>query len=324
MPSLDACINDVFEPGNIPADPGTPPTVPVLPPNAWDAAAIFIGSGMLRVNAGIPGTAYAGAATFNGAGSFRVLGQIPAWTPAQISTIAWYDADDAGTFSFGTGVNISQWNDKSGNGNHVVQATSGSQPDYDTTNTINGLPVVTFDGIDDRMDKSSLSGWPANNGTAVTVMAVWRHTSNAGNRAFFDISTGSLTNTTGLFHHANSFQLILRATGTANQAVSGINAFVEDVPFQYACTVKSDNREIFINGTANGADTNNNGTSAYTNLRIGTLFQDVFPMEGQLGEMVVFSGNDDTTRQLVEGYLAWKWGLEGNLPGGHPYENAPP
>jgi len=29
-PSLDLCINDLFEPGNIPADPGIPPSVPDL------------------------------------------------------------------------------------------------------------------------------------------------------------------------------------------------------------------------------------------------------------------------------------------------------
>jgi hypothetical protein len=28
--------------------------------------------------------------------------------------------------------------------------------------------------------------------------------------------------------------------------------------------------------------------------------------------------------QIVEGYLAWKWGLQGNLPASHPYKNAPP
>jgi len=29
-------------------------------------------------------------------------------------------------------------------------------------------------------------------------------------------------------------------------------------------------------------------------------------------------------RELVEGYLAWKWGLQANLPVDHPYRNAPP
>jgi hypothetical protein len=29
-------------------------------------------------------------------------------------------------------------------------------------------------------------------------------------------------------------------------------------------------------------------------------------------------------QQQVEGYLAWKWGLVGNLPATHPFKNAPP
>jgi len=29
-------------------------------------------------------------------------------------------------------------------------------------------------------------------------------------------------------------------------------------------------------------------------------------------------------RQKLEGYLAWKWGLESDLPVGHPYKNAAP
>ena len=29
-------------------------------------------------------------------------------------------------------------------------------------------------------------------------------------------------------------------------------------------------------------------------------------------------------RQQMEGYLAWKWGLQGNLPSTHPFKNGPP
>jgi hypothetical protein len=29
-------------------------------------------------------------------------------------------------------------------------------------------------------------------------------------------------------------------------------------------------------------------------------------------------------RQRIEGYLAWKWGLQGNLPADHPWKAAPP
>jgi hypothetical protein len=46
---------------------------------------------------------------------------------------------------------------------------------------------------------------------------------------------------------------------------------------------------------------------------------------GSVAEVVFVSGTVTTeVRQLIEGYLAWKWGLEANLPSGHPYEFGPP
>jgi hypothetical protein len=63
---------------------------------------------------------------------------------------------------------------------------------------------------------------------------------------------------------------------------------------------------------------------AYTNLRVGAHFQDGFIILGDMGEFVVFSGDDDTTRQKLEGYLAWKWGTVATLDAGHPYKSAPP
>lgn len=248
-----------------------------------------------------------------------------AWTPAEIPTLLWLDAADADTFTFGTGVNVAQWNDKSGNGNHVVQVTAGNQPDRDSlTNTIGGLPVVSFDEIDDRLQKNSLAGWPANNGTAITIAMVFRHRSAAGNEALFDISADTNTNGTGLAFVGSSFVLALRTSGTSNAAQTAANAITQNVPFLAVFTVKSNKREIFVNGTLGDDDTADNGAQNYTNLRLGTLFQDVFPILGDLGEFVVVSGDDDTARQLLEGYAAWKFGLEGDLPGGHPYENGPP
>lgn len=48
-------------------------------------------------------------------------------------------------------------------------------------------------------------------------------------------------------------------------------------------------------------------------------------LNGDIGEIIIVDGAPDTaTRQLIEGYLAWKWGLEANLPSGHPYKSAAP
>jgi len=46
---------------------------------------------------------------------------------------------------------------------------------------------------------------------------------------------------------------------------------------------------------------------------------------GDLAEVLIYTTALTTAqRQQVEGYLAWKWKLVGNLPAGHPYELFPP
>ena len=44
-----------------------------------------------------------------------------------------------------------------------------------------------------------------------------------------------------------------------------------------------------------------------------------------LAEIILYNSQFTTAQvQLIEGYLAWKWGLQGNLPANHPYKNSPP
>ncbi len=45
--------------------------------------------------------------------SFTIRVEAALWTPAQISTTAWYDASDASTITAST-TDISQWRSKSG------------------------------------------------------------------------------------------------------------------------------------------------------------------------------------------------------------------
>jgi hypothetical protein len=47
-------------------------------------------------------------------------------------------------------------------------------------------------------------------------------------------------------------------------------------------------------------------------------------VNADIGEIVISSVQSDVNRQKLEGYLAWKWGLQGNLPAGHPYKATAP
>jgi len=72
-------------------------------------------------------------------------------SPPQLANlVSWYKADtgvfqDTGgtTPATTTGQSVALWQDQSGQGNHVLQATSANQPTY-ATGALNGLPSVNF------------------------------------------------------------------------------------------------------------------------------------------------------------------------------------
>jgi len=73
------------------------------------------------------------------------------FNPKSIPGLAvWLDAQDAGSFTYSTGSDVSAWADKSGNGNNAVQATGARQPLY-VASGINNRPVVQF--YDDATSK---------------------------------------------------------------------------------------------------------------------------------------------------------------------------
>lgn len=48
-------------------------------------------------------------------------------------------------------------------------------------------------------------------------------------------------------------------------------------------------------------------------------------LDGWVGDVIIYNVTLDLAdQQKVEGYLAHKWGLQGDLPGAHPYKSAPP
>ena len=90
----------------------------------------------------------------------------------------------------------------------------------------------------------------------------------------------------------------------------------------------STNSQIYENGTL--AVTGNAGTGTGTGIVIGSrqsLNQETF--QGHIAEVIYYNGNLTTNaniniRFLTEGYLAWKWRLNGFLPATHPFKLYPP
>lgn len=89
------------------------------------------------------------------------------------SMALWIDFADAATITTGTG-GISQADDKSGNGYHLTQATSGNRPNY--SGSLNGRNIATFGGGPDYLIRSS-SMTIGKNVSGLTGYLVWKHNS---------------------------------------------------------------------------------------------------------------------------------------------------
>jgi hypothetical protein len=88
----------------------------------------------------------------------------------------------------------------------------------------------------------------------------------------------------------------------------------------------STTRTTIINGGT--ATTNTPGASRSSSSGpnfIGRRVSSVEYLNGGIGEIVIFASEIPAAqRQQVEGYLAWKWGLQARLPSTHPFAKVRP
>jgi hypothetical protein len=86
-----------------------------------------------------------------------------------------------------------------------------------------------------------------------------------------------------------------------------------------------------------GISVNGRGFTNYTGYSIGTNFSTYNPFRiggwttgtdifnGDISEIIMFNrALNSTENNNIEGYLAWKWGLQRSLPSSHPFFNFPP
>jgi hypothetical protein len=247
----------------------------------------------------------------------RLQGRL--WTPAQrrgLDLGGWYDAADLSTLSIATGV--SQWNDKSGNGNHVVQATASAQPTL-ALNAINGLPTLRFVTANTQMlEKLSVTGMGSRAG-GISMIIVAKVDSTAVAQGLVDISDGTGTNRTVLFLIETSAARYRMANDTATP-------FTDTTAYHIfgGTGLTTAGNTVWADGIS-ATITSPFPDETSVNLRIGTLYGNFYPVSGNIAEVLIFrSSLADIDRNRVEGYAAWKWGLVRTLPASHPYKNRPP
>ncbi len=251
------------------------------------------------------------------------------WTPANLVSGLqfWVDATDISTVTL-SGTNVTAWADKSGNARNL---TGFNNPQYSRSGFPGSLPGVTFDAATSTYLENTSFGL----GTTVlnTFAAVQRNSGSANQYQRFVALASS--NTTPDWTNPGYIPLLQNVAttnyltylngGTTAPATSGILADESHIAESWWDSSKV---YMYVDGNSHASGTVSYPSFTQNVIALGINagdHADTTKLSGAIGEVVIVSGYVSTIdRQLIEGYMAWRWGLQAKLPAGHPYLNAPP
>jgi hypothetical protein len=235
------------------------------------------------------------------------------WTPADITTALWLDAADASTITESGGA-VSQWDDKSGNDRNAVQLIAECQPTY-VTSSLNGKNGIDWGAISNRKGLFIPEGF-----ASPVVFVVADYDGSDPFNEFASIYAADNPNIYRPIFTANTGTSWLSSSTCAlNGASAGSSVALPAISNPFIARNVSVSNLTSRGVTSIGCDivfVNNDPFAGYSIPR---------GWRGKIYEIVTLTEAPNTAdRQIIEGYLAHKWGLAANLPNDHPYKAAAP
>ena len=235
-----------------------------------------------------------------------------AFVPTSISNCSmWLDGTDpAGT---GTppsnGATVSTWVDKSGSG---INLTAVGTPTYVTASSsvyLNGSSYLQNTNF---------------NFTNYTIFFVSNQASDSG-PLYTNNTLTTISGQSGFFprYSNGNYYLVQSDSGW----LSAVSPFSYGITYLYSIQYDSlNNINLWSNGSISPTITGTAGSITRNKFLLGKRNMGFTEnMTGNIFEVVQYNSDlGQTSRQQVEGYLAWKWGLQANLPANHPYKAAAP
>ncbi len=241
------------------------------------------------------------------------------WSPADLgsSLALWLDAQDATTLTVDGGGAVSQWNDKSSYGNHVLQAATEKQPLLNTTG-INGRQSIAFAGTGNFMMCTATAGLPTGN-SDYSLVVVYRYDSSLvgtitsyayplsfGTAAATSMTAVDIKRNGGRFVHYNADQNMPAPQPTF---LDGDAHYYVDV---YDSTTLLE--QLYFDGAVGPAVTQANPLTLGTNYIAINTFSNTNNNHGslfQIGEvMIVSSKLSETDLQNLNSYLDARWSAQ--------------
>lgn len=215
--------------------------------------------------------------------SSRALGNPP--NPiAALTPVAWY--------RYGVGITgvsaVSAWADQSGNGNNLVQASSGNQPLLQSDNSI------LFDGVDDNLSVTFTLNQP------LTYYVLGKQLTSVSTGRIIGGPVGACVIVMGA---SSPFIMLNAGSPAATNGNWAINTYGV-----LANVMNGASSSLQVNNTA--AVTGNPGAGNPGGITIGAASNGLFPANIQVKEVIAFSSAHSAAQQsTVITYLATVGGL---------------
>jgi hypothetical protein len=231
----------------------------------------------------------------------------------------WLDAADRNTLTL-SGSNVTQWNDKSGNGRNAIANVAGV---YSNTSSgyalsFGGSNYYTFNNLSFAVGSyfSFFIVEKIQSGTTYHILGTDATGDNSSPHIRYNV-IGSATT-------ASSFRFAFYNNDLdANTGIPGFTTAATQPTRIWSLVFNNSFRGIYMNSTLLASDANNTQLVSWATPLLGRAFGG-FYFNGFLYEILGYGGQITTAqRQQVEGYLARKWGLSSNLPATHLYRSIP-
>ena len=254
-----------------------------------------IGAGTLTLNAT---ASYAGPTSIAG-GTLRVGGV--ATNPVTANLLYDLDASNAANYTVGSGGNVTQWNDISGNGNNFIVASGATGPTVLAAGSgINGLGALHFNGTQQLVLPNATS--------PETVFIIDRVTNYNGNLDGIWGQTGTDPNTQydfGIREYGSGFWQY--ASGNGNDYVNPSTGSMYINGVQVASTANGaytlDAAQLLEASNASPGSWEETGLGEY-----GTIYAGGRYFTGDIGEVMAYNSVlSASDMQLVQSYLMSKW-----------------
>ena len=237
-----------------------------------------------------------------------------AWTPALTSSFLWIDASESSSITTSNG-NIDSWSDLSDQSYQFLPTTSLRRPAW-ASEFLNNRPVASFDGVNDFLEITS-GPQPGSDNQMMLYVTKLNDAHDGRVLTLKDASgtrNGLLPNysSQASYVHAGTF-----ATVDRSPSVTGSPIMLSG--YRDGSTVG-----VSLNGESATTAANGDDAATITDWMLGSFNGIGSFLKGYIAEVVVVNNYNSDDFSRIQGYLAWKWGLNGDLDAGHPYKYAPP